>query len=61
GGDGPLQAKDVARELGLDTVPAKVEPVRGKLSPAPAPSGEFLGTPTYRFDERSVSTLYRLC
>jgi hypothetical protein len=31
GGDGPLQAKDVARELGLELVPGKVEPVRGKL------------------------------
>ncbi|WP_329157005.1 hypothetical protein OHB49_00665 [Streptomyces sp. NBC_01717] len=31
GGGGPLQAKDVARELGLDLLPAKVEPVRGKL------------------------------
>jgi hypothetical protein len=31
GGDGPLQAKDVAGHLGLDNLPAKVEPVRGKL------------------------------
>ncbi|GAB2836497.1 hypothetical protein ACFP51_35465 [Streptomyces pratens] len=31
GGDGPLQAKDVARALGLDLAPAKVEAVRGKL------------------------------
>ncbi|MFG2848985.1 hypothetical protein ACGF12_38465 [Kitasatospora sp. NPDC048296] len=31
GGDGQLQAKDVARELGLEPVPARVEPVRGKL------------------------------
>lgn len=30
GGDGPPQAKDVARELGLEMGPAKVEPVRGK-------------------------------
>ncbi|MFE9922314.1 hypothetical protein ACFYQA_12175 [Streptomyces sp. NPDC005774] len=31
GGDGPLQARDVAHRLGLDAVPAKVEAVRGKL------------------------------
>lgn len=31
GREGPLQAKDAARALGLETVPAMVEPVRGKL------------------------------
>jgi hypothetical protein len=48
GGNGPLQAKDVARELGLDTVPAKVEPVRGKLRKL-AERGWITRTPAGRY------------
>ena len=47
-GDGPLQAKDVARELGLDAVPAKVEPVRGKLRKL-AERGWITRTPAGRY------------
>lgn len=48
GGTGPLQAKDVARELGLDPVPAKVEPVRGKLRRL-AERGWITRTPAGRY------------
>lgn len=48
GGDGPLQAKDVARELGLDAMPAKVEPVRGKLRKL-AERGWITRTPAGRY------------
>jgi hypothetical protein len=48
GGDSPLQAKDVARELGLDAAPAKVEPVRGKLR-QPAERGWITRTPAGRY------------
>lgn len=48
GGDGPLQAKDVARELGLEMVPAKVEPVRGKLRKL-AERGWITRTPAGRY------------
>ncbi|WP_392839973.1 hypothetical protein [Streptomyces sp. LN500] len=52
-GGGPLQAKDVTRELGLDLLPAKVEPVRKKLrrlasvagSPARPPGATCPGSP----------------
>ncbi|GAB3170802.1 hypothetical protein [Streptomyces incanus] len=47
-GDGPLQAKDVARELGLDLVPTKVEPVRGKLRKL-AERGWITRTPAGRY------------
>ncbi|MGW3634518.1 hypothetical protein ACWD7F_30955 [Streptomyces sp. NPDC005122] len=39
GGDGPLQAKDLARELGRDAVPAKVEPVRESCASWPSAAG----------------------
>jgi hypothetical protein len=48
GGDNPLQAKDVARELGLDAAPAKVEPVRGKLRKL-AERGWITRTPAGRY------------
>jgi hypothetical protein len=48
GGDGPLQAKDVARELGLDLVPASIEPVRGKLRKL-AERGWITRTPAGRY------------
>lgn len=48
GGDSPLQAKDVARELGWDAVPAKVEPVRGKLRKL-AERGWITRTPAGRY------------
>lgn len=48
GGAGPLQAKDVARELGLDPGPAKVEPVRGKLRRL-AERGWITRTPAGRY------------
>ncbi|MER5346179.1 hypothetical protein ABT030_38970 [Streptomyces mirabilis] len=48
GGDGPLQAKDVARELGLDAAPAKVESVRGKLRKS-AERGWIARTPAGRY------------
>jgi len=48
GGDGPLQAKDVARALGLDPGPAKVEPVRGKLRKL-AECGWITRTPAGRY------------
>ncbi|MCT9009998.1 hypothetical protein [Streptomyces rhizosphaerihabitans] len=48
GGDSPLQAKDVARELGLDAAPAKVEPVRGKLRKL-AERGWITRTPAGRY------------
>jgi hypothetical protein len=48
GGAGPLQAKDVARELGLDPGPAKVEPVRGKLRKL-AERGWITRTPAGRY------------
>ncbi|MFE2070753.1 hypothetical protein ACFXDH_51805 [Streptomyces sp. NPDC059467] len=44
GGDGPLQAKDVAHRLGLETVTAKVEPVHGNLR-KPAERGWITRTP----------------
>lgn len=47
-GGGPLQAKDVARELGLDLLPAKVEPVRGKLRRL-AERGWITRTPAGRY------------
>jgi hypothetical protein len=48
GGGGPLQAKDVARELGLELLPAKVEPVRGKLRRL-AERGWITRTPAGRY------------
>ncbi|MFF4052769.1 hypothetical protein ACFYZ5_39590 [Streptomyces chartreusis] len=48
GGAGPLQAKDVARELGLAPGPAKVEPVRGKLRKL-AERGWITRTPAGRY------------
>ncbi|QIY74817.1 hypothetical protein HEP84_42820 [Streptomyces sp. RLB1-33] len=48
GDDGPLQAKDVARELGLDAAPAKVESVRGKLRKS-AERGWIARTPAGRY------------
>ncbi|WP_338898605.1 winged-helix domain-containing protein [Streptomyces sp. TG1A-60] len=48
GGDSPLQAKDVARELGLDAVPAMAEPVRGKLRKL-AERGWITRTPAGRY------------
>jgi hypothetical protein len=48
GGDGPLQAKDVAHALGLEPVPTKVEPVRGKLRKL-AERGWITRTPAGRY------------
>lgn len=48
GGDGSLQAGEVARDLGLDAVPAKVEGVRGKLRKL-AERGWITRTPAGRY------------
>lgn len=48
GGGGPLQARDVAHQLGLDAVPAKVEAVRGKLRKL-AERGWITRTPAGRY------------